>query len=262
MFSGGVGSWAAAKRVSARKLAGDDIKLVFADTKTEDDDLYRFIEEAADNVGAELVRLSDGRDVWQVFNDVKFIGNTRIDPCSRILKRSLIRKWVEEHYRPEDAVVHLGIDWTEEHRLTKAIPYWEPYQLAAPLCQRPYLSRDEVFAWLAKEGIRAPRLYDLGFVHNNCGGFCVKGGHAAFKNLLEKLPDRYAYHERKEAEFRERTGKDVAILRDRRGGTTTPLTLQDFRLRVQGGEAIDTDDIGGCACFTPDDYAKDMEAEL
>lgn len=58
MFSGGIGSWAAAKRVAERHGTADMV-LLFTDTKTEDEDLYRFIDEAAADVGAPLVKIAD-----------------------------------------------------------------------------------------------------------------------------------------------------------------------------------------------------------
>jgi 3'-phosphoadenosine 5'-phosphosulfate sulfotransferase (PAPS reductase)/FAD synthetase len=257
MFSGGAGSWATAKRVASTLPEGDRLRLVFADTMTEDEDLYRFLAEAAANVGGELVRLADGRDIWEVFHDKRYLGNTRVDPCSKILKRDLIRKWMEENYPyPSTVVVYLGIDWTEEHRFTKALPYWAPYKVRAPMCDAPYLDKGQVLQWMESEGIKRPRLYDMGFPHNNCGGFCVKAGQAHFKLLLEKMPERYAYHEAKEEELRQYLGKDVAIMRDRRGGATKPLTMKAFRERLDAdGSNLDADEWGGCACFTPDDYA-------
>lgn len=132
LFSGGIGSWAAAHRTIAR---GYDVELLFTDTRIEDEDLYRFLD-------------------------------------------------------------------------------------------------------------------DMGFPHNNCGGFCVKQGQAAFVNLLKTMPERYAYHEQKEADFREDTGKDVAILRDRRGGETKPLTLQQLREDYEAQpEQLTLDDWGGCGCM-------------
>lgn len=261
MFSGGVGSWATAKRVAERHGTAD-LVLIFADTKMEDEDLYRFISEAAANVGGEFVTLAEGRDVWEVFFGERFLGNSRIDPCSKILKRQLIRRYIESNYAPGEATVYLGIDWTEEHRFSKAVPYWEPYTVEAPLCEAPYLDRAQVFTMLDEAGIKPPRLYDMGFPHNNCGGFCVKAGQASFRLLLEKIPERYAYHEAKEQEIRDYLGKDVAILTDRRGGGRRPMTLREFRERVEA-EAIEVDpyDLGGCACFTPDDYAKDAADE-
>lgn len=210
MFSGGIGSWAAAKRVADRH-GTHDLVLLFADTKMEDEDLYRFSREAATDVGGQLIKLSEGRDPWEVFFDCRFLGNSRIDPCSRILKREPLRKWLEKNCRADDAVVYLGIDWTEVHRFERAKKYWRPWKIAAPLCEKPYLTKRDMFELLKDAGIEPPRLYKMGFPHNNCGGFCVKAGQAHFKLLLEKMPGRYLYHEAKEQELRDYLRKNVAI---------------------------------------------------
>ena len=89
----------------------------------------------------------------------------------------------------------------------------------------------------------------MGFPHNNCGGFCIKGGHSSFALLLKQMPDRYAFHEQKEREFRERTGKNVSILRDRSNGETKPLTLQELRERIESGNSVSAFDWGSCSCF-------------
>lgn len=231
MFSGGVGSWMAAKRV-AEAHGPENVILLFADTLIEDEDLYRFVYESAADVGAELVIAQEGRDPWQVFFDVKFLGNTRIDPCSRILKRQLLRTW------------------TESHRVEKACGFWSPWQVKAPMCDEPYLTKPQMLEEVDRTGIQRPRLYGMGFPHNNCGGFCIKAGQAHFALLLRTMPDRYAYHERKEQELREYLNKDVAILRDRRGGKTRGMTMREFRERVECGDQIDMLEWGGCGCFS------------
>ena len=254
MFSGGAGSWATAMRVRERHPQAR-IRLIFADTMIEDEDTYRFLHEAAALVeGAELEILREGRDVWQVFFDERYLGNSRLDPCSKILKRQLIRKWIEEEYpNPDDCVVSIGIDWSEEHRFTKAIPYWDPYVVEAPLTEPPYLDKDDIHAALESHGVAKQRLYELGFPHANCGGFCVKSGMAHFKLLLQTMPERYAYHEQREQELRDYLDKDVAILRSRAGGVITPITLRQFREQIEADENdLDKDEWGGCGCFTPD----------
>jgi hypothetical protein len=250
LFSGGLGSWAAARRLADQDR---DLVLLFTDTRTEDEDLYRWLIQAAGNIGAPLHVLADGRDVWQVFTDENFIGNTRVDICSRILKRDLARKWIEANFDPSDTEVALGIDFTEIHRYERAAPRWEPYRLIAPLCESPYPDRAEVESWAKTAGLRIPRLYEWS-AHNNCGGFCVKAGHGQFAALLANMPERYAEHEAQEEAFRERTGKDVAIMRDRRGGVTKPLTMREFRERSQASpELFDLSDFGGCGCMVDDE---------
>ena len=126
--------------------------------------------------------------------------------------------------------------------------------MAAPLCEPPaYDKAATIETFEATYGFPLPRLYALGFPHNNCGGGCVKAGQGQFVHLLEVLPEVYAKWETGEQRMRKLLGKDVAILRDRRGGQTRPLTLTQLRRRVQGGQTVDRQEVGGCGCFVDDD---------
>lgn len=244
MFSGGVGSWMAARRAAA---AGP-IVLLFADTRIEDPDLYRFVAQVAPSLG-RLVTIADGRTPWDLFDAEGFIGNTRVDICSRVLKRDLIRHWLNvQDYHPHRTTLYLGIDWTEAHRFERARERWLPWRVEAPLCDPPLLSKADMLAALEASGIRPPRLYAMGFPHNNCGGGCVKAGISHWTHLLKTLPAVYAEWEFRETRFRETTGKDVAILRDRRGGQTRPLTLSALRARVECGQVQPANEWGGCGC--------------
>ena len=185
MFSGGIASWAAARRLAD---AGASMTLLFTDTMTEDPDLYRFLDEAAEDIGAPLVKIADGRNIWQVFQDSKMLGNSRIDPCSRILKRDLSKKWLAEN--APDATLVMGYDWTELHRLERTQARWAPRPVIAPMVDPPYRLRSELMGDLEARGIQPPRLYGLGFSHNNCGGGCVKAGMGHFTHLLRTLPDK------------------------------------------------------------------------
>lgn len=246
-YSGGIGSWCAAKRL-CEKYDKDEVKLLFADTKIEDEDLYRFLHEGAEKLGCELIKIEDGRTPWQVFQDVKFIGNSRVDPCSKILKRDLLRKWMLNNCDPENDVVCIGIDWTEENRFTKAEPRHKPFKLIAPMCEKPYLTKVQMMDMLNDYELKPPRLYEMGFPHNNCGGFCVKAGQSHFKLLYEKMPERYKHHEDMEAETMKKINTENTVLKCRKGGTTKPLSLKQFRERIENKEKVPEYDFGGCGC--------------
>lgn len=244
-YSGGLCSFFAAKRdIDSR--GKQDVVLLFADTKIEDEDLYRFLDETSIHLGLPVTRIADGRDPWDVFRDRRFLGNSAVDPCSLVLKRELLWSWMEKH--APQATVILGLDWTEEHRLERVRKYRPAWKIEAPMIEPPIVSKPQMVEELKKLGIKLPRLYELGFAHNNCGGFCVKSGHAQFRMLLKAMPDRYAYHEQKERELREFLGKDVSILKDRRHGRTSTLTLERFRKRIESGGYCDLFDWGGCGC--------------
>ena len=242
MFSGGVASYCAAKRVPGAIL-------LFADTGMEDEDLYRFLDDAELRLNNKIIRLSHGLTPWELFHQRGMIGNTHADLCSRILKRELLDKWIADN--TDNPTVHFGFDASEEHRL-EGVRRAKPYRCDAPLLWAPVLMfKQQQFDILEADGIELPRLYRMGFQHNNCGGFCIKAGHAQFARLLHKMPERYAFHEEQEQKFRREKGKDVAILRDRIGGDTKPLTLKAFREGIQSGGLFDQDDEGGCNCFAP-----------
>jgi hypothetical protein len=301
MFSAGAGSWAAAKRV-AERVGSDNLTLLFTDTLTEDPDAYRFLIEGAANVFGldlkgkmivpamnefpdfrdrpkwvafldrlratasahipRLVWLKEGRDVWQVFFDERFLGNTRADPCSKILKRREADRWLKANCEPADTICYVGIDFTEAHRFDDGAGNGiaprrarDGWTYEAPLCSEPWLAKWNVMDWLRSEGIQPPRLYSLGFSHNNCFGFCIKAGHGHYRQLLLELPEVYAYHEKREQEFRDFFGRDVSVLSDRRGGSKKkPLTFSAFRQRIEieREHVAEDEEYGGCGCFVDD----------
>lgn len=260
-FSGGVGSYFAAKRI-IEKYNKDNVILLFTDTNMEDSDLYRFIDEASNKLGSKLVKIADGRDPWDVAFDKRFLPNSRVAPCSHVLKQKMARKYILENYSPDECILYLGIDWTEQHRTPAPIKHWHPYKVEFPLCEEPYLSKEEMLEILEKEErIGIPRLYKLGFAHNNCGGFCFKAGIGHFKNLLEKDCELYIYHENKEQEMREYLNRyDISILRRTKNGRRYNITLRKLREEIElQGLQLNMDelfDIDGCGCFVDNDTVE------
>lgn len=296
MMSGGLTSWYTAIRV--RKAAGRVPESVFADTLIEDDDLYRFLCESQGvlcGISAEPLRrlwetipdlddeddrrdhlrclaeraealfpglhwLADGRNPWQVFRDVRYIGNSRVAPCTHELKQRVCRRWLDAKCDPADTTIYVGIHYSESERYTgtpkrKGVrDHWLPWRCEAPLCLPPYFTASDVNATLG--GVAPPRLYTLGFSHNNCGGFCVKAGQSAFRRLLREFPRRYAHHEGREEEMRAWLDKDVSILRRERGGQRYPLTLRSLREEQLSLVAEQWE--GGCGCFF-DDPSEDPD---
>jgi hypothetical protein len=257
MFSSGAGSWAAARRV-ADEHGTDRLTLVFTDVLGEDEDNYRFLRDAAADIGGELVWLTEGRTIWQVFKDNRFLGNTRLANCSKFLKQQPAREWLDANCDPVSTTVYVGIDWTETHRLPAIHSSYEPFKADAPLTRPPYLSKRQILDQLRLRGIEPPRLYGMGFEHANCGGGCVRAGQGQFLNLLRVMPDRFAEWEANEQDLREYLDADVSILRDRRDGDTTPMTLRQLRERAEVDDPqLDLFDIGGCGCFVADSVGRD-----
>jgi hypothetical protein len=257
MFSGGIGSWSAAKRVAAEH-GTDDLVLLFTDVRGstddehigEDPDTYRFVRDAAKNVGGELVWLQEGRDIWEVFKDSRFLGNSRLAPCSHNLKQKPAKQWIVDNTDPEDSIIYVGIDWSESHRLPAIERNYKPWVAKAPLTEPPYLEKQQMIDDAVAQGLEPPRLYSFGFSHNNCGGGCVRAGQAQFKHLLDVMPERFAVWERKEQEVADYLGRPVSILSEVVNGEKRALPLHVLRERAESQPAlIDWMDVGGCGCF-------------
>ncbi|MFC5820971.1 hypothetical protein [Nonomuraea harbinensis] len=193
-FSGGIGSWAAAQRVAAEH-GTDRLTLLFADTLVEDDDLYRFNRDATAQLGVDLTVVCDGRTPFEVFADVRFLGNARIAPCSYWLKQKPCRDWLTAHADLRTTIVYVGIDWSEKRRIPGIQRGWAPWGVRFPMVEPPSGQRQ----WL---------------------------------HHLRTHPDRFLRAEHEESRLRAELG-DVAILKRRRHGVTRPLPLAELRRHAQ-----------------------------
>jgi hypothetical protein len=210
------------------------------------------LRERTTRVLPGLVWIADGRSPWEVFRAERFIGNSRIDPCSKLLKRVLLDRWVKANCTP-DATHHFGLDWSEPARVTRFVAAMQPLRVECPMMEAPRFTKAELASDALRLGVAPPRLYAWGFPHGNCGGFCIKAGQAGAKRLLDTRRDYFLYNEQEESGLREHLGKDVSILRDRRGGKPRTLPLSVLRERLETTGLFDASDRGECSCFgTPE----------
>lgn len=245
-FSGGVSSYLAAKR-ACQKYGAENVTLLFTDTLIEDEDLHRFLDDSQKFLGAKLIKISDGRSPWQVFTDKRFVANARVSICSIELKVKPAQKWVDENCT-ENTVLVFGIDEFEAHRVGPIVKNWVPYKCWFPLVELPTSYRERERE-LSDDGLKRPRLYDLGFAHNNCGGFCVKAGQSHFANLYRTMPERYAYHAKKEREAIESGINHSGIIRAMKDGQTKYIPLDEYAKTIESG-LFDEYDTRGCGCFS------------
>ncbi|WP_410570646.1 hypothetical protein [Amycolatopsis sp. cmx-4-61] len=239
-YSGGIGSWATARRVAARHGI-DNLILLFSDTLVEEDSLYTFLTESAAQLGAPLVRVADGRTPFEVYWHARFLGNARLAPCSKILKQQPARRWLDANADPATTTLYVGIDAGEARRIPGIRKGWAPWSVEFPLTAEPDLTKDAMLGEARALGLTPPAAYEEGFSHANCSGCCVRAGQAHWLRLLERHPDRYADYERREEAFRAEFG-NVAILKQQRDGVVRPLPLAELRRRTQTSGSPRTED--------------------
>lgn len=248
-LSGGMGSGVSALILHA---SGVPFRMLFADVGQEDEDVHRFNADIARVTGREIITISTGETPWDVFERRKFIGNSRVAHCSPLLKTKPIMDWLDENTGPEEPLV-LGMDMSEQDRIDRAIKTWAPRPVVSVLTAFK-VWRPQQDSWLERYGITKPRLYGMGFSHNNCGGACVKAGLAQWKNVLEKMPDRYREHEERMETAMANIGSTARpFLRKSINKQDHYLTLRQFREMVER-DTITVDPVddgeGACGCFT------------
>ncbi|WP_304455943.1 hypothetical protein [Nocardiopsis sp. YSL2] len=175
--------------------------------------------------------MSDGRTPFEVFRDVRFLGNSRLAPCSHLLKQAPCRRWLEANADPDETVLYVGYDHTEERRVPGTRKGWEPWQVQFPMTEPPHLTKDDMFAWCRDLGITPPRLYRWAD-HNNCWGRCARGK-KHWSALWANDPAGFAEAEAAEQGIRDHLGKPVTILREVRRGEAHSLTLAELRQRLE-----------------------------
>lgn len=255
-FSGGIGSAVSAIIAMENNL---DFELLFADTLIEDEDLYRFNDDIAKAVGKEIITLTDGRTPWDVYEDKKWIGNTRTAHCSNELKTKQVEKWLNENASGDYCLV-LGMDWSEIDRIERAKKRWRNTEVKS-LLNEFKVFRHDYETYLSKYGIEKPRLYRYGFEHNNCGGFCCRAGLKQFERLNKVFPERYDFHAKRMDVAMKKIGDTAKpFLRMAINGETKYLTLIEYKnefLSKSEDQAdlfdfIDNYNQSGCGCFTDD----------
>lgn len=232
-FSTGILSALTIERVINR-YGKADVIIVFMDTLIEDDDNYRFSREVEARFGIEFVKLTDGRNPYQVAEDHHTIPNSRIAACTEELKIWVFRRYLKTLEKP--LTIHIGYDFEEMHRCEPTRKNYESlgYKVDFPMLWKPYEFRRYETIVRDEWGIEPPRMYAMGYTHANCGGCCVKQGQGDWIRTLINFPERYAKAEAWEREMRENpTNADYAILKDRTGGALKALTLQELRERYE-----------------------------
>lgn len=158
---------------------------------------------------------------------------------------------IPDNYSPEvaNAAIQeliLGDDWRE------GVPdetVFDGWFVEAPLCWEPLWTKVDVDACLERYGLIRPRLYEYGFAHNNCGGFCVRAGQGQMQALYQAMPERYLWHE----EQMEAVMRDVPnarpFLRQSTSRGLEYITLREWREQMDAQPDLDLEPTGGCGCF-------------
>lgn len=255
--SGGNGSALSLLRVIDR-YGTSDVLARFADTKREDPSLYRFLDELELVAGVNIERLSDGRDIWDVFQGELMFTSPANGGCiaSHRLKKLVLRKHLADiGATPETSLIYIGYDITEPDRCERLRTSGAPWQFEFPLHWPLKVVRCDIDDELRRRGLSPCDMYERGYDHANCGGTCVLAGAKQWSMVLRDYPERFNVAEKREADtmraMADRGRVPQSILKDRRGGRTVNLPLSQLRREVESGERPNGDEnrINSCSCM-------------
>ena len=237
-ISGGAASAVCLFRVIER-YGREDVRAVFADTRWEHPDCYRFIDDVERVSGVEIDRLSDGRNIWDVFHSVFMLTGQGDGGCraSHELKKKPLLDY--EHAIQGNVTTHIGFGPDEDDRQQRIRTAMPDRRFDFPLTWQPMLGRCDVMDDLRARGIDPPSMYADGYPHANCGGACILAGIKQWAGLLRDNSDLYRLSEENEQRFqqilRDRGRDEHTILKDRRGGEVRNYSLRQLREDIESG---------------------------
>lgn len=211
-WSGGVTS-AVACNVAIQIWGIEKVRVVFIDTKNEDDDTYRFLGDCEDwyGVSIEIIsneKYSDIKQVWYKFLSLN-VAHGAI--CSSELKREMRVRFLKEN---KYSMTVFGYDMGEPKRakaMTLNYPETNPIY---PLLLFGY-SKEKCIALLTEFGIEIPASYHMGLNNNNCiKTGCVQGGIGYWQLMKIIKPDTFNAMADVEHDLTNLKGEPVTMLKD------------------------------------------------
>lgn len=164
------------------------VEIVYCHVQEEHEDNARFLRDCEQWFGHKITVLQDrryGGSVVNVMRARRFINSANGAPCTLHLKKEPAREFA----RDGDVNVY-GYTAGEEDRLDRWIDANNGRLVWAPLIDR-VLYKGTVLAMVKRAGLELPRMYAMGYDHNNCIG-CVKGGAWYWNKIRVDFPERFA----------------------------------------------------------------------
>lgn len=168
-FSCGASSAVATKK-TLELYHDSDVVPVCCDTRpSEDSDNYRFSSECEKWFGVPItyIRSEQYATIDDVFQKTRYMSGVGGARCTTELKKIPRLRFA----LPDDSNV-FGFTAEESDRANNFALRNPDMKLMWPLIDRG-ITKEDCYLELSKAGIRFPRMYQLGFDHNNCPG-CVK----------------------------------------------------------------------------------------
>lgn len=220
-WSGGVTS-AVTCSICISWFGVDNVRVVFMDTKNEDDSTYVFLKQCEGWYGKQIETLSNDNysNIKEVWTKFLALNNATGAICSSELKRDIRREFERNNSFSYQA---FGFD-IDEFKRAKGMKENNPesrpiFPLIANLlskkdCIKIIQNANNLFTPL-----ELPKPYLLGYGNNNCWKTgCVKGGIGYWQKIQNEFPDKFEAMAKTEHELTDLKGQPVTMLKDQMKG--------------------------------------------
>ncbi len=211
-WSGGITS-AVACKLSIDLYGKDNCRIIFIDTKNEDDDTYRFMADCSKwyDLPIETITSDKHESVQDVWLKYKALNNASGAVCSSEMKRQVREKWQKQNTWEHQI---FGFELDEAKRAKGMVLNHSKTKPIFPLMMYG-LTKKDCIKIVEAAGIEPPNMYKLGFLNNNCFKTgCVQGGIGYWQKMKRDFPDKFDKMAEMEHRITNEKGKPITMLKD------------------------------------------------
>lgn len=192
-----------------------EVRIIFIDTKNEDEDTYRFKKDCEKWYGKEIETITGIGEKYGSVQDVwlkhKSLNVAHGAVCSSELKRRVREVWEKTNTWKHQA---FGFELDEVKRAKGMTLNHSHTKPIYPLLMFAYTKKDCINV-VQELGIEVPRTYKLGFLNNNCFNTgCVQGGIGYWQKMKRDFPEKFDAMAEMEHKLTALKGKPVTMLKD------------------------------------------------
>ncbi len=188
-FSCGAASAVATKLALVANEKTEKLPVVVARciVQEEHHDNDRFAKDCQDWFGVPILNLMNEKydgSIYEVFRQKSYISGISGAPCTLHLKKEVRQKFEN----PTDRHV-FGYCVEEQSRYDRFIDA-NNIDCVAPLLEHGLFHHD-CLALIKSAGIELPKMYQLGYKHNNCVGCCKSSASGYWNKIRKDFPDAF-----------------------------------------------------------------------
>lgn len=220
-WSGGVRS-AVVCKICIDMFGAENVRLIFIDTKNEDDDTYRFKNDCEKWYGSEIETISSAKhhNIEDVWYDNLSLGLAKGAVCSSELKIIVRQQFTKRNKYSFQAFGYDNGETNRANDMLKSNPHLRPIFPLLMLwmnkyeCVKYVQAANSLFI-----SIQLPLTYRLGLSNNNCFKTgCVQGGIGYWQWMEVNQPPKFYAMAKREHEISELKGEPVTICKDQSKG--------------------------------------------